>query len=43
MTKEEKLAIMRNRAAKMENNGKNTKCPGVLAALTREIRNLERK
>ena len=41
MNKEQKLALMKDRANKMEENGKNIKCPGALRALKREIRNLD--
>ena len=39
MTKEQKLALMKSRMAKLEGNGKNIKCPGVLRKLRRQIRN----
>lgn len=42
MTKEERLALMRERIHKMENNGKNIKCPSALKALRREYRNLSK-
>lgn len=41
MTKEEILALKRNRLETLQNKEKNTKCPGVLRKLRREIRNLE--
>ena len=43
MTREQKLALMKERANKMENvkSLQNIKCPGVLKALKREIKNME--
>ena len=42
MTKVEKLALMKDRLAKLENNGKNVKCGGVVQRLRRQIRNAEK-
>ena len=42
MNKEQKIALMKNRIATMEQNGKNVKAPGVLKALKRELRNIEK-
>lgn len=42
MTVEQKLAIMKNRLATLENSPKNIKCPGALRKLRRQIRNMER-
>ena len=43
MTREQKLALMKERVTKMENikSLQNIKCPGVLKALKREIKNME--
>ena len=41
MNREQKLALMKNRLATLQGTVKNTKCPGVVRALKREIRNLE--
>ena len=43
MTREQKLALMKERVNKMENikSLQNIKCPGVLKALKREIKNME--
>lgn len=41
MSKEQKLALMKNRLATLENSPKNLKCPGVVRKLRREIRNME--
>ena len=43
MNKEQKIALMKNRIATMEQNGKNVKAPGVLRALKRELRNIEKE
>ena len=37
----DRLAIMKNRLATLEENGKNTKSPGVVRKLRRTIRNME--
>ena len=37
----DRLALMKNRLATLEENGKNTKSPGVVRKLRRTIRNLE--
>ncbi len=42
MNKEQKLALMKNRLTTLEGTTKNVKCPGVVRALRREIRNLEK-
>lgn len=42
MNKEQKLALMKNRLTTLEGTSKNVKCPGVVRALRREIRNLEK-
>ena len=42
MNKEQKLALMKNRLTTLEGTTKNVKCPGVIRALRREIRNLEK-
>ena len=41
MTKEQKLALMKDRLATLKNSDKNVKCPGVIRKLTRQIRNME--
>ena len=41
MTVEQKLALMKNRLATLEENGKNIKSPGVVRKLRRVIRNME--
>ena len=41
MTKVQKLALMKNRFDTKNGTPKNIKCPGVVRALKREIRNLE--
>lgn len=41
MTKEQKLAIMKNRLMTLKNSDKNVKCPGVVRKLSRQIRNME--
>ena len=42
MTKEVKLAIVKDRYNKLKNSDKNIKCPGVTRKLARQIRNLEK-
>ena len=42
MTKEQKLALMKNRLATLEGSPKNIKCPGTVRKLRRQIRNMER-
>ena len=42
MTKEEKLALMKNRKNKLNESPKNIKCGGVLKKLIRQIRNMEK-
>lgn len=39
MTKEQKVAILKDRYNKLSNSPKNIKCPGVLRKLTRQLRN----
>lgn len=41
MTKEQKLALMKNRLATLVDSPKNLKCPGVVRKLRRQIRNME--
>lgn len=41
MTQVEKLALMKNRLATLEERPKNIKCPGVVRKLRRTIRNME--
>ena len=41
ITVEQKLALMKNRLATLEENGKNVKSPGVVRKLKRQIRNME--
>lgn len=41
MTKVDKLMIMKNRLATLQNNPKNIKSGGVLRKLRRQVRNLE--
>ena len=41
MNREQKLALMKNRLVTLQGTPKNVKCPGVVKALKREIRNLE--
>ena len=40
MTKEQVLALKKNRLAMLSSNPKNVKCPGVVRKLRREIRNI---
>ena len=40
MTKNDKLAIMKDRLSKLENNPKDWKCPGVIRKLRRQVRAL---
>ena len=42
MTKEEKLALMKDRYNRLSSSPKNIKCGGVLRRLSRQIRNLEK-
>ncbi len=39
MTKEQKVAILKDRYNKLSNSPKDIKCPGVLRKLTRQLRN----
>ena len=41
MTKENMLALKKERINRLENSNKNVKCPGVLKKLRREVRNME--
>ena len=41
MTKEQILALKKEKLNKLQNTSKNLKCPGVLRKLRREVRNLE--
>jgi hypothetical protein len=41
MTKEQKLALKKNRLSRLESNGKNVDSPGVIKKLRRQIRNEE--
>lgn len=41
MTKNEKLAIIRDRLNKLENKSINLKCPGVRKKLERQLRNAD--
>lgn len=43
MTRENQLAIMKNRYATLAGSPKNIKCGGVLRKLSRQIRNMERE
>ncbi len=43
MTKEQKLKLMKNRLNMLDGTPKNIKSGGVVKALTREIRNLEKQ
>lgn len=42
MTREEKLALIKNRLNTLEGSVKNIKCPGVIKKLRRQIRNMEK-
>ena len=42
MTKEQKLALLKDRFKKLEQDPKDIKCPGVRKKLARQIRNLEK-
>lgn len=42
MTKENILALKKNRLITLSGNEKNIKCPGVCRKIRREIRNLEK-
>ena len=41
MTREQKLAIMKNRLATLEGSPKNIKCQGTVKKLRRQVRNME--
>ena len=43
MRKDQKLAIMKDRLNTLEKSVKNIKCGGVVRALRREVRNLEKE
>ena len=42
MTKEQKLALTKDRYKKLAANPKNWKCPGVVRKLARQVRNAEK-
>lgn len=42
MTREQKLAFMKNRLATLEGTPKNIKCGGCVRKLRRQIRNMEK-
>ncbi len=42
ITTEQKLAIMKDKLNRLSNSPKNTKCPGVVQKISRQIRNLEK-
>lgn len=42
MTKEAKLALMKDRLAKLQGSFKNVKCGGVVRKLSRQISNMEK-
>jgi hypothetical protein len=42
MTKEQKLALAKNRLLILEGSPKNIKCPGCVRKLRRQIRNMEK-
>lgn len=42
MTKEQKIALMKDRQKRMSNSPKNIKCGGCLRKLTRQLRNTEK-
>lgn len=42
MTKDEKIAIAKDRYNRLINSPKNTKCPGVVKKLRRSIRQMEK-
>lgn len=42
MTKEQKLALTKDRYKKLVANPKNVKCPGTVRKLARQIRNAEK-
>lgn len=42
MSKEEKLALLKNRLNTLEGNPKNIKCGGVVRKLRRQVRNMEK-
>ena len=41
MTKDQKVALLKERVNKLENRPQNAKCPGVLKKLRRQLRNME--
>jgi len=41
MSKEQKLALMKNRLATLKGSPKNIKCPGVVRKLERQVRKME--
>lgn len=40
-TTKERIAMLKEKINKLENSSKNSKCPGVLRKLRRQLRNLE--
>lgn len=42
ITKEQKLAVMKDKLVRLENSSKNIKAPGVVKKIKRQIRNLEK-
>lgn len=41
MSKEQRLALMKNRLSTLKGSPKNLKCPGVVRKLERQLRNME--
>lgn len=41
MSKEQRLALMKNRLSTLKDSQKNIKCPGVVRKLERQIRSME--
>lgn len=41
MSKEQRLALMKNRLSTLKGSQKNVKCPGVVRKLERQLRNME--
>ena len=42
MTKEQKLALMKNRLVTLADSPKNLKCPGVVRKVRSQMRNMDR-
>ena len=42
MTDQEKLAILKDRFARLDGSPKNIKCPGTLRKVRRQVRNMEK-